>query len=390
MVMLIMLLKLMKREYITELIIEENKLSEVKKMKTKILILASNPQGTNSLELQKEIRDLTEVIKRSPDRDRFIIETKLAVRPQDLQSALLEVKPRIVHFCGHGEGERGLVIENNSGQTHLVSTEALADLFRHFSQQVECVVLNACYTQVQAEEIVKHINFVIGMRQPILDGSAIAFSAGFYGALGAGQSITKAYDFGCNRIHLDSDSASSQRNAAPISGKKASSKAIPEHLIPILFVNKNPTKIERSEELSTMETESAAKGNSISFGDSATVGGDIVGGNQTKHTIYNSEKSPSDFSQAELLELLKELKFCIKQASLDEDERDMATGQIAGAISQAKQTNPENIGVKKDKIGAYLQETKTILDRVKDVGEIGAKAFPILKKITAIIGLSVL
>ena len=360
-------------------------------MKTKILILASNPQGTNPLEIQREIRDLTEVIKRSPDRDRFIIETRLAVRPQDLQSALLEVKPKIVHFCGHGEGERGLVLENNSGQLHFVSTEALADLFRHFSQQIECVVLNACYTQVQAEEIVKQINFVVGMRQPILDASAIAFSQGFYGALGAGRSITKAYDFGCNRIHLEFFDSSLQRNAVSIYREKASSNAVPEHLIPQLFTKENPSKIERLEELSTMETESGVKGNkgnTISFGNSATVGGDVVGGNQTKHTIYDrSQASESNFSQSELLELLKELKSCIKQASLDEDEKDMATGEIAKAIREAKQTNLENIGDKKDKIGAYLQETKTILDRVKDVGEIGAKAFPLLKKITAIIGI---
>ena len=81
----------------------------------KILILASNPKGTKFLELPNEIRNLIEVIKRSPDRDHFVIETRLAVRPKDLQAALLEVKPRIVHFCGHGEGEKGLVLENDAG-----------------------------------------------------------------------------------------------------------------------------------------------------------------------------------------------------------------------------------------------------------------------------------
>lgn len=359
-------------------------------MKTKILILASNPKRTHSLELQREIRDLTETIKRSPDRDRFIIETRLAVRPQDLQAALLEAKPRIVHFCGHGEGERGLVLENDLGEPHLVSKEALADLFRHFSQQIECVLLNACYTEVQAKEIVQHLNFVVGMRQPILDRSAIAFSAGFYGALGAGESITKAYDFGCNRIHLDcSEGLSSQRNAVSISQKKTSSHyPVPEYLIPILFTNKNLTKIIQPEELSAMETESAAKGNTISLGNNSKVGGDVVGGNQNKHTIYNqSEVSDTNFSSAELIQLLQELKTYIKQASLDEDERDMATGQVAGAISETKQINSENIGTKKGKISAYLQETKTILDKVKDVGEIGAKAFTILKRITTIMGI---
>jgi hypothetical protein len=32
---------------------------------------------------------------------------------------------------------------------------------------------------------------------------AIAFSEGFYGALGAGESIEKAYRLGCNRIQLE-------------------------------------------------------------------------------------------------------------------------------------------------------------------------------------------
>ena len=53
-------------------------------MKTKILILASNPKS--DLKLDREIRDLSEVIKRSPDRDRFLIETRLVVRPQVLQA----------------------------------------------------------------------------------------------------------------------------------------------------------------------------------------------------------------------------------------------------------------------------------------------------------------
>ena len=354
-------------------------------MTTKILILASNPK--RDLELDREIRDLTEVIKRAPERDRFIIETRLAVRPQDLQSALLEEKPRIVHFCGHGVGERGLVLENDSGQLHLVSTEALADLFRHFSHQTECVLLNACYTQVQAEEIVRHVNFVVGMRQPILDSSAIAFSLGFYEALGAGKSIAEAYDLGCIRIHLELDnSSSSQRKFSVIS--ENSDRPVPEHLIPRLFTKENPTKIEQIEEISAMETESAAPGNTFSFGDNTNVGGDLVGGDKNQHIINQSEASNSQFSQSELLELLQELKSCLKQASFDEDEKDIATGEVTRAIREAKETNSENIVAKKETIGTYLQETKTILDRVKDVGEIGAKTFAIFKKITELIGIS--
>ena len=361
-------------------------------MKTKILILASNPKGTSSLELPTEIRNLTSVIKRSPDRDRFIIETRLAVRPKDLQAALLEVKPRIVHFCGHGEGEKGLVLENDGGQPHLVSSEALTSLLSHFNHQVECVLLNACYTKVQAKAIVQHINFVVGMNQPILDLSAIAFAEGFYGALGAGQSIAKAYEFGCNRIHLElGDNSSQPHKLIPVlTDVEKSERLVAEHLIPILLTKDNPTTIEQSEEVTTMEPESESKGNSISFGDNASIEGDIVGGDQTKTTTYDSNLSNQKYSQAELLELLNELKSCFKQATIDEDEKDIATGQIAGVIREVKQSNLEVIGDNKDKIGKYLQETKTILDRVKDVGEIGKKALPIFKKISTMVGLSLL
>lgn len=365
-------------------------------MITKILILASNSKETTFLELPIEIRNLSEVIKRSPYRDRFIIETRLAVCPKDLQAALLEVKPRIVHFCGHGEGEKGLVLENDAGQPHLVSSEALASLFRHFNHQVECVLLNACHTKVQAEELVKHINFVIGMNQPILDLSAIAFAEGFYGALGADQSIAKAYELGCNRIHLElGDNSSQPRQLLPVltetENEANSDQLVAEHLIPTLLTKDNLTIIEQPEELTTMQPpESDSKGNSISFGDKATVQGDVVAGDQTKTTTYKSDESDQKYSQVELLELLNELKSCFKQATIDEDEKDIATGQIAGAIREVKQSNLETLGEKKDKIGEYLQETKTILDRVKDVGEIGAKAFPIFKKIATIIGLSLL
>ena len=251
-------------------------------MKTKILILASNPKS--DLKLDREIRNLIEVIKRSPDRDRFIIETRLAVRPQDLQAALLEEKPRIVHFCGHGSGERGLVLENDLGELHFVRTEALADLFSHFSHQIECVLLNACYSQVQAKEIVKHINFVVGMRQPILDSSAIAFSAGFYGALGAGESITKAYNFGCNRIHLEFGDSSSSRKLVAVPEK--SDSVVPKHLIPELLKNEKPTEIEQADELLELLTMEP-----ISLIIEALVTGAAKAAGDTAPDVYNGLKA---------------------------------------------------------------------------------------------------
>ncbi len=211
-------------------------------MKT-ILFLASNPITDAQLRLAREVQDSIDAIKQAIDGDRFRIEIRLALRPKDLQPTLLKVRPRIVHFCGHGE-ENGLFLENDAGEPHLVDKEALADLFRLFSDRIECVILNACSTKSQAEAVAKHINYVIGMNQPILDRSAIAFSKGFYGALGAGESITQAYNLGCNRIRLEFGEITSTRKAVVQTTGTQNTLPVKEHLIPILFTNKNPRTIE--------------------------------------------------------------------------------------------------------------------------------------------------
>ncbi|KAB8334478.1 CHAT domain-containing protein [Scytonema tolypothrichoides VB-61278] len=117
--------------------------------------------------------------------------------------ALLDFKPQIVHFSGHGTGEDGLALEDDIGNLKLVDTEALAQLFKLFSSTIECVVLNACYSQVQAEAVVKYIPYVVGMNKEIGDQAAIKFAAGFYNALGAGECVEFAYKLGCNVIQLD-------------------------------------------------------------------------------------------------------------------------------------------------------------------------------------------
>jgi hypothetical protein len=66
------------------------------------------------------------------------------------------------------------------GQAKFVDAEALAGLFKLFADRVQCVILNACYSEVQAEAIARYIPYVIGMSEAIGDRAAIEFSVGFY------------------------------------------------------------------------------------------------------------------------------------------------------------------------------------------------------------------
>ena len=123
----------------------------------KILFLAANPKNSASLRLDEEVREIDEGLIRAKQRDQFELTQKWAVRPRDVQRAMLDLKPQIVHFSGHGvevetpcdraqNGDRkltaiadsntlpeGLMFEDETGQAKLVNAEAIAGLFELFA-----------------------------------------------------------------------------------------------------------------------------------------------------------------------------------------------------------------------------------------------------------------
>lgn len=181
----------------------------------KVLLLTANPRQEKPLRLQEEERLIKEQLRLAGYGQAPIFASG-ATRPRDIQQALLDAKPQILHFSGHGGGEAGLAFEDETGETKLVSGEALGKLLDLFSERypVECVVLNACFSRVQAEEIIPFVDFVVGMSAEIADKAALEFTVGFYKALGAGEPYEFAFELGCNAMQL---------------------AGIPEHLIPVLL-----------------------------------------------------------------------------------------------------------------------------------------------------------
>jgi len=168
----------------------------------RILILAANPIGTSQLRLDEELREIQQGLQAARQREQFEIKSVLAARSRDIHRSIFDFKPQIVHFSGHGAGQDGLVFTDETGQTKLVDGVALARLFKLFKTSVNCVVLNACYSEIQARAIAQHINYVVGMSQAVGDRAAIEFAVGFYDALWAGEKIEFAHELGCTLIQM--------------------------------------------------------------------------------------------------------------------------------------------------------------------------------------------
>lgn len=166
-----------------------------------ILLLSANPKNTGKLRLQEEEREIKEQLRFAGYRNPPI-STEVAVRTKDLYRAIVNHKPTVIHFSGHGSESEGLILEDAVGRSQPINSFALAELFELASPSVRCVILNACYSSVQAEAIAKHIEYVIGMSSEIQDVSAIEFSTGFYSALGAGENFEYAFKIGCIAMRL--------------------------------------------------------------------------------------------------------------------------------------------------------------------------------------------
>ena len=182
-----------------------------------VLFCAANPEDQDLIRTDAEYREIKRILARSPQGKGMSLQLpELAARAKDLPSALHDTQPDLVHFSGHGGGDEGIYLEDDRGASMPVTADALASLFRQFRHCVKVVVLNACFSEAQAEAIAEHIDYVIGTRQDIGDDTAIAFSRGFYEALSASppRSVEDAFQDGCVSIRL---------------------AGIPEHLIPLLI-----------------------------------------------------------------------------------------------------------------------------------------------------------
>jgi len=178
-----------------------------KKAKLKILFASANPVG--DLNLDSEHRAIKESINASSYSEYIEITTQLACQYDDLIDAMNRVKPDIIHFSGHGGGEDGLLFSDpHSDTTIIINKDKLQErqigvervsgkiLQQTFAtaKNLKLIVLNACLSESQAKDIIKEIDFVIGMNNYIKDSTATIFAKRFYQSFASDVSIKHSFN----------------------------------------------------------------------------------------------------------------------------------------------------------------------------------------------------
>jgi WD40 repeat protein len=194
--------------------VREKRLGERRRV---ILFLAANPGGTSRLALDEECAAIEHELRMTAHRDDFELRSAWAVTVDDVARHLIEWQPAIVHFSGHGAGTEavpacgsathrnvaglvagsvacGIYLHGEHGASQLVTDRALARLIKSAVPSARVVVLNACYSDAQADALCSAVDCVVGMTGAIGDDAARSFAAGFYRALGDRRSVANAVE----------------------------------------------------------------------------------------------------------------------------------------------------------------------------------------------------
>ncbi len=186
-----------------------------------LLFMGANPPGTRMLQLEIEHSRIATKIN-----NRFRIEVEKFLSASEIPELIIDRKPAIIHFSGHGKdpnsteqgqtdgttraigrkktdksNQGGIVVFDDDMRSLKVVDDAALDFIfdnitTNFNILIEVVVFNSCFSESQAKVIGKHVPYVVGSTRAIADDVAIAFAAGFYFGVSKGLSIEKAFSSG--------------------------------------------------------------------------------------------------------------------------------------------------------------------------------------------------
>lgn len=177
--------------------------------KVKVLLLAANPEEKN-LRLAAEQRGIRECVELSerqfqkahPDRPLSPIEfiPISAARIRDLPRMLALHGPQVLHFSGHGASGGEILFETPTGQRAAIPPALLGRVLTPFSGMLRLVLLNACYSQDQAQALIAGVDCCIGLSKAIEDEVALLFAQAFYDLVALGMSVGHAFHCACQEL----------------------------------------------------------------------------------------------------------------------------------------------------------------------------------------------
>ncbi|MBY0461216.1 MAG: CHAT domain-containing protein, partial [Gemmataceae bacterium] len=155
---------------------------------------ATRPQ----LMLPREEKEIRDAVNLGAFRDRFAFSDTVHAASVEDVIACHRFNPGIVHFAGHGEERRLILVQDRDllAQQRVLSAEQLVTLFRNYPKRVGLVFLNVCHSADLARGLASAgvVDMAIGVPGQLADDLAIFFARTFYRQLSDGLSVRQAFE----------------------------------------------------------------------------------------------------------------------------------------------------------------------------------------------------
>ncbi len=161
-----------------------------------ILVLAADPRGTARFELEQEAATIERQLQQGRYGKDYIVQIEQGSKIEDLAGYLSKYRPIIVHVVGHGSATGEILLENDRQELEPVTAATIIKLFGSVEQQIECVLLNSCFSAEMADALIEYIPCTIGIDEEIDDPTVETFTSEFYRGLATGKGYCKAFELG--------------------------------------------------------------------------------------------------------------------------------------------------------------------------------------------------
>lgn len=177
-----------------------------------VVLLFVSARGQGDLEPIDSNRELAAIqTELRGSTQPFFVAVEPTASTTDLQRALLDEEPDIVHFSGHGTKPLAFLFQDDQpgdgdsvplGERGKLRARGLRQLLSSGDHVVRLLVFNSCDSFETARRVVSSVGAAIGMAGEISDEGAITFSRSVYQALAVGESLGTAFRRGIAQLEL--------------------------------------------------------------------------------------------------------------------------------------------------------------------------------------------
>lgn len=161
----------------------------------RVLFVSANVVETRLLGIDRELNQVQTLVDATTHRDRFALSTMPDIDITQVAHQLQKVRPKVLHFSGHGTDEGALIMRGPSGGHLPIKPDGLAKLLGILGDSLKLIVLNACFSDALSQKIVAQMDVVVlGMTRLVQDATALQYARGLYQTLFHGATIREAHD----------------------------------------------------------------------------------------------------------------------------------------------------------------------------------------------------